>query len=404
MNELLSKYWFPLVGNCAVLIAATLLISPVAALSGLLALLFWCAAIGKQIFVNNEEAIADTSSEQASLDAAVHGLVLGLGAGVAGVAQQMRCELDKIQTLTADAVCTLQRSFEQLNAQVATQQQIVNGLISDMAAGDIQGKDKKVVSFATFTQHTDDVLRYFIDYVLSLSAGSMDMVDQVDDMSVRMEEVDELLDDLKGIADQTNLLALNAAIEAARAGESGRGFAVVADEVRKLSQRSTKFNDEIRTALGSAKINVHNARETVRKLASKDMNFALKSKSEVDTMMLHIGELNEETNKRIKEMSVVTASINGLVGDAVRSLQFEDIISQLTAYTGEHLNRVEDMIQNIDNGIQALQLNADDGIAGYVSGLEDLCERVAVLDAATQNELHNPVAQQNMTEGEVELF
>lgn len=319
MDELLSKYWFPLAGNCAVLIAATLLISPVAALSGLLALLFWCAAIASSLCPNPCLPIADAASEQINLDAAVHGLVLGLGAGVAGVAQQMRCELDKIQTLTADAARTLQRSFEQLNAQIATQQQIVNGLISNMTVGDIQRNDTKVVNFATFTQHTDDVLRYFIDYVLSLSAGSMDMVDQVDDMSVRMEEVDELLDDLKGIADQTNLLALNAAIEAARAGESGRGFAVVADEVRKLSQRSTKFNDEIRTALGSAKTNVHNARETVRKLASKDMNFALKSKSEVDTMMLHIGELNEETNKRIKEMSVVTASINGLVGDAVRS-------------------------------------------------------------------------------------
>jgi len=237
-----------------------------------------------------------------------------------------------------------------------------------------------------------------------LSAGSMDMVGQIDDMSVRMDEVDHLLDDLKGIADQTNLLALNAAIEAARAGESGRGFAVVADEVRKLSQRSTRFNDEIRKVLGSAKLNINSARETVGKLASKDMNFAIKSKAQVDTMMEHIGALNETTRNRVKEMSEITASINALVGDAVRSLQFEDIVAQLAIYTGEHLKRVENMIQNIDKGIRELQLNTNEGITDYVSGLEELCDRVAVLDAATQNELHNPVAQKSMSEGEIELF
>jgi len=399
-----KHHWLPLTASGVVLLATGLILSPTAALSGFLVLSVWIAVSVRSMqgYSEVEETGLNSKTEREKLDAAVHGLVLGLDAGFTGIAHQMRGELTSIRNLVSDAVATLQQSFEGLNEQVGQQQSIVNQMVSGLSdSDDDQGEH---VSFAAFTQHTDEVLRYFIDYVISLSAGSMNMVGQIDDMSDRMEEVNKLLDDVKAIADQTNLLALNAAIEAARAGDSGRGFAVVADEVRKLSQRSTRFNEEIRSVLLSAQQNVNDARSTVGELASKDMNFALKSKTRVDEMMVHISALNKETESRISEISFITGHINGHVGDAVRSLQFEDIVGQLTEYTSGHLERVENMIQSIDEGIKDLRLNADDGIEDYIKGLEEICERVAVLDEATQTELHNPVSQENMSEGEVELF
>jgi methyl-accepting chemotaxis protein len=77
----------------------------------------------------------------------------------------------------------------------------------------------------------------------------MIMLEQINEISRGMPQVDDLLNDVQPIADQTNLLALNAAIEAARARGAGRVFAVVADEARKLSQRSDPFNEGIRRLL-----------------------------------------------------------------------------------------------------------------------------------------------------------
>ena len=77
------------------------------------------------------------------------------------------------------------------------------------------------------------------------------LVDNINDIRIKSENISSIITAIDSIAEQTNLLSLNASIEAARAGESGRGFAVVAEEIRKLADQSKASSKEIQNIIGA---------------------------------------------------------------------------------------------------------------------------------------------------------
>jgi methyl-accepting chemotaxis protein len=346
-----------------------------------------------------ERSRARVMGDTRDVEQAVTDLVAQVEGHLSTVIAQMRQELRQIQGLVADAVQTLQTAFHGLNHKSDQQSALVAEMLRRMRD---EGEDRLAVS--GFAEQTDEVLRYFVDYVVTTSSNSMAMVERIDEMVSHMGRADELLGDVKIIADQTNLLALNAAIEAARAGDAGRGFAVVADEVRKLSIRSDKFNDQIRGVIGESMRAIDAAREAISKLASQDMNFAIHSKSKVNETLQHLTEVNASVGEALTSVATVNGEINDLTGQAVRSLQFEDIVRQLTVHSERHLDRVGGMVSRIHDGLGDLRSSEARTPHEFVTALEHLRNE---LDGFIDSELakeRRPVEQESMSEGDVELF
>ncbi len=301
-------------------------------------------------------------------------------------------ENQQVNTLIRDAILRLTDSFHGLNEQTAKQAQLLHELLHQNEDGHM-GK---------FVAETEKLLNYFVEQVLSTSKDSMYLMHRLDDMTEKVNGVFALLDDVKEIASQTNLLALNAAIEAARAGEAGRGFAVVADEVRKLSQKSDNFSDEISQLVREVKDTLRNATEVVNKVVSADMNVALSGKQQVNEMSASIESLQRETNRVLEQTQHASDTIAALVNQSVTALQFEDMTTQLLAHIERRLTAITELSQLLDQ-LHDAGANAD-LIENYRQILTRLETALADLKPKIQSVEKQAVTQQDVAEGEVELF
>jgi methyl-accepting chemotaxis protein len=88
----------------------------------------------------------------------------------------------------------------------------------------------------------------------------------MDEINLKVTEINEAITVIDQIAFQTNILSLNAAVEAATAGEAGKGFAVVAQEVRNLASRSAEAASEIKALVESATQGANSGKQIADKM------------------------------------------------------------------------------------------------------------------------------------------
>lgn len=299
----------------------------------------------------------------------------------------------QIATLISTAISKLSESFQGMSQQTDTEDKMLHSLIDHNEQGG---------SFSDFILETDTVMNYLADTVIWTSEESRKVMHKLEAMSNKVDGVIKLLDDVKEIASQTNLLALNAAIEAARAGEAGRGFAVVADEVRKLSQKSDEFSDQISGITLDVKTTLEDALGQVSDVVTADTEKATESKNRVAIISTHMKQLNEKTQQVINGTGEVSQSITTLVNQAVTSLQFEDMCTQLSQHIDRRLETVNELTLLLES-LQEAQ-SQPDNVAECRQLLADIKQSVESLRPKVDANDHKSVTQQNLDSGDVELF
>jgi methyl-accepting chemotaxis protein len=337
------------------------------------------------------------------------GLFTELSALVEEQSREVQDSLQQIRSVVTDASGSLSGSFQQLDSQSRQQSQLVRSLVDhspDGASGsDESDQNEGRFDMNRFISETHQLLQEFIELTVTTSKNSMRMVHAIDDVSRHMGKAFDLLEDVSGIANQTNLLALNAAIEAARAGEAGRGFAVVADEVRKLSQNSNRFSEQIGAVVQRAQQDIDGAKALMSGMASRDMNSTIEAKTRVDTMLDAIEQYNSRMDEKLGILTGINSEIGQAVGTAVRSLQFEDVVTQLVAYSDDHVQRLKQLTHRLRETTESLRRNPQQASSQQVHRLvEEFSQEIAALKEDWQRPLNKAVSQNSMDEGDVEFF
>jgi methyl-accepting chemotaxis protein len=336
-----------------------------------------------------------------------------VAAALAELGEQSRAELagsrasiDQAKGLLHDAVGSISTSFHGLNEASRSQFDMFRGVMASVSSQQQDGGSEpgeRMLGFREFADETNRILQYFVDLIVKTSQDSMRMVHMIDDIAKRMERAVQLLGDVNNISDQTNLLALNAAIEAARAGEHGRGFAVVANEVRELSRKSTEFANEIREVVVSANRNISGAKEIISDIASRDMTTAIRSKGQVERMLGDLETFNQTLSTNLARLSDMSGQINDNVAVSVRTLQFEDMVTQVLEHARSDLSHLEQCYQSLEVALQQMADEVEQGEQNSGALAEHI--RHAVREQAEQTRRKDsPVAQQSLDEGDVDLF
>jgi methyl-accepting chemotaxis protein len=175
----------------------------------------------------------------------------------------------------------------------------------------------------------------------TLSATSSDGAKQLEvllgnigDIAGSIDEIQNMVTVITGIANQTNLLSMNAAIEAAHAGASGRGFAVVAEEIRKLADTSAK--------------NAHDIKAQLKAVIGRIQNASANSQ-ETRSSFNQIQEEIAKSNTSFDEIANATSEL---------SLGGQEILTAITSL-GEMSSGIKDGGRQIGEAQSALETTAN---------------------------------------------
>ena len=222
-------------------------------------------------------------------------------------------------------------------------------------------------------QHFENVLKENESNIGTMSTQILSIKDSAyatnevfDGIQQQMEEIVDVVAQLKSIASSTNMLSLNASIEAARAGAAGAGFAVVAEKVQQLAVDSNKCSNLVEQIVTNMESQVDKTR--------LQMN---ESTENVDASLASISSLESGFNELLTSFTTLYESIEEHDSSVTNLSNSFDMIQTSVSTMADYSEKNQASINDIADSIKIYGSN----IEQMESDTENIRQLVLTMEA-----------------------
>lgn len=300
----------------------------------------------------------------------------------------IRDQIHQIKTLLIDAIASLHESFENIDNQSSQQMKLFTSMISEVV--DVPESSGQEQNIFQHVAAVEKVLTELLDTLVKDSRRSLGAINRMNETvnTVKIVAVDE-----KSVSELLNSIHVEASSESP-------DF----EKIRDLSSAAVELNNGIIKKRKEMSESCTQSRLLVDNLASRDMDKVFTSKAKVEEILAHLNKTNSLISDCRTQANSVNSELRLHLGSAIRALQFEDIVSQSLGHTELHLERMDGFVSRVATGIAELHSKSETTLDEYVIQLSVLHEEIMTYRNSLRLEETNPISQESMDEGDVELF
>jgi len=215
--------------------------------------------------------------------------------------------------------------------------------INNVSLGTDSAKDSVEIGF--------DILNENIAQMQEIKKANDDIIYGIENLTTKINNIDNIITIIKDIADQTRIIAFNAELEAVSAADEGKNFHIVAIEIRRLANNTMNSINEIQKYISKIKL----ASESLINLSQDGTNYIQKENSTITDLETHFKSIKDSANNTSQKTSDITCIIQQ------QSLSFSQILITLRQISAsiENFTDSTGKIKTISDELVAIAQNLD---------------------------------------------